>query len=214
LLWYGKFKWAHSYLFGRASRTRKSDFSKLERIPLTTIANAAVLDSIELVHGYVSDNGTVHRLSDKLPVGKVDEPAMECLLKISDEQDTDMQVMLSNSNSPKGTRRGHSRKTGTVGWISVIIYGPADLAEDIGDFLDKCGYYLQDPYGCDRVLPYENPHCISTPGNGPQLTSMLPTSLNAPSDTLSVPDSLLALQSTNEFLEMDQPEGIDTKLTR
>lgn len=205
-------------LGGNTARVRQEanfDFAKLEGIPLITIAEAVVLDSTKLVYGCFRDDGTVHRFSDQLPVGKLDEVALECLSKISNEQSIHIQFMMRNSNdSLKRKRRAASRKTQIAGRASVILYGPADVAEDIGDFLDRCGYCLQDPYGCDRDVPYKNPHCISSLFDEPQLTSSLSCPSNAPSAPFSAIDSLLALQSTDEYLECNQPEDINTKLSR
>ncbi|KAH7302966.1 SNF2 family N-terminal domain-containing protein [Stachybotrys elegans] len=153
-------------------------------------------------------------MSDRSPVGKIGARTLECLSKIRDEQGVHIQFMMSNSNSFQSKSRAASRKSGVIGWASVIIYGPADLAEDIGVFLDKCGYCLQDPYGCDRNVLYKNPHCISTLFEEPQLTFALSSPNNALSMAFSASDSLMALQTNDAYLEWTQPEDIATKLTR
>ncbi|EXJ71754.1 uncharacterized protein A1O5_05564 [Cladophialophora psammophila CBS 110553] len=45
--------------------------------------------------------------------------------------------------------------------LNAIIYGPRELGQGIGDFLVKCKMFLQDPLGCDRDVPYLNPHLLS-----------------------------------------------------
>lgn len=45
--------------------------------------------------------------------------------------------------------------------ISVILYGTEEIATDVGDWLDKCGLYLQLPQDCDRGVRYLNPHSLS-----------------------------------------------------
>jgi len=45
--------------------------------------------------------------------------------------------------------------------LHVIIYGARHLFELIGLFVSKYGYFIQQPYHCDRVVEYCNPHCLS-----------------------------------------------------
>lgn len=45
--------------------------------------------------------------------------------------------------------------------LSAILYGPNSLFEAVGTFAAKCHMYLQNPYHCDRNVPYRNPHCLS-----------------------------------------------------
>ncbi|KAK6335580.1 alpha-1,6-mannosyltransferase, variant 2 [Orbilia brochopaga] len=45
--------------------------------------------------------------------------------------------------------------------ISIILYGPADLLDEIGEFFQSYETYLQDPQGCALNVKYCNPHRLS-----------------------------------------------------
>lgn len=46
--------------------------------------------------------------------------------------------------------------------ISIIVYGPLELFDEIGSWFQDCGIYLQDPVGAAKQdLKYCNPHRLS-----------------------------------------------------
>ncbi|EEU43830.1 uncharacterized protein NECHADRAFT_74036 [Fusarium vanettenii 77-13-4] len=46
--------------------------------------------------------------------------------------------------------------------LSVIVYGPRDMCENVGDFFQDIDMYLQDPKRCDLDVKYCNPHRLSS----------------------------------------------------
>lgn len=46
--------------------------------------------------------------------------------------------------------------------VSIILYGPRDLTENVGEFFQDLDMYLQDPDGCDWDVAYCNPHRLSS----------------------------------------------------
>jgi hypothetical protein len=163
------------------------------------------------VYGSFSNDGTIRIRSDGTVVGSIDKTAQECFSKIAAESHVHLQLMLKNAHdSDKQTRQ----KTRIVALASVIIYGPDDLGEDLGTFLDSSGYFLQDPFGCDRDVPYKNPHCVSTLFEEPQFTSKLATPGFHHTTALSLSDSLCALQTTHDLPEWQQPHSIRTRLIK
>ena len=46
--------------------------------------------------------------------------------------------------------------------LSIIIYGPMELLDDVGEFFQKYEMFIQDPEGCDRTVRYCNPHRLSS----------------------------------------------------
>jgi hypothetical protein len=42
--------------------------------------------------------------------------------------------------------------------LDIVLYGPFQLFEDIGSYLQDHEIYLQDPIGCKRHARYCNPH--------------------------------------------------------
>ncbi|PVH83787.1 hypothetical protein DL98DRAFT_412175, partial [Cadophora sp. DSE1049] len=57
--------------------------------------------------------------------------------------------------------------------LSVVIYGPMTIYDDIGKFLQDVGMYLQDPQNCDRKVRYRNPHRLSGLDEDAPMTSEL-----------------------------------------
>ncbi|KAH6714003.1 SNF2 family N-terminal domain-containing protein [Leptodontidium sp. MPI-SDFR-AT-0119] len=101
--------------------------------------------------------------------------------------------------------------------LNVILYGPPSLeVEDgIGQFLSQHQMYLQDPIGCERRVPYRNPHIIPPENEDVMMTD----SLDCPLDNLGVerlevgPDLLAELMKDEEPLaETESSEVVTTSL--
>jgi SWI/SNF-related matrix-associated actin-dependent regulator of chromatin subfamily A3 len=69
-----------------------------------------------------------------------------------------------------GSRQNRRRreKPSQSWFLNVIIFGREDLGERLGEYLSKHKLYLQDPLGCERCVPYRNPHIIQ-PDSGETL---------------------------------------------
>lgn len=46
--------------------------------------------------------------------------------------------------------------------LHLIVYGPADMCDNVGDFFQQADVYLQDPKNCDQNVKYCNPHRLSS----------------------------------------------------
>jgi len=68
-------------------------------------------------------------------------------------------IKREHGSSKKARGRPISPKI--VSYLSVILYGPLRIFEHVGEYLDACGVYLQDPEGCNRNVRYRNPHRLS-----------------------------------------------------
>lgn len=97
--------------------------------------------------------------------------------------------------SSLGCRRKGPR---VVAHTAAILYGPEDLGDCVGRFLDECKYFLQDPYNCEQNVPYKNPHCLSSILGEPKMTFELPEP-GAHCTTFSLPDSLKALETIDDL---------------
>ena len=98
--------------------------------------------------------------------------------------------------------------------LSIILYGPADMAEAVGSWLDKCHIYLQMPENCDRNVPYSNPHCLSFSDEDKAMTfELLRRSLCVDSAEQCDSTDVLAESENDEPLaEAPQPFFITTIL--
>ena len=110
--------------------------------------------------------------------------------------------------------------------LEIILYGPSDLSDALCTFIDKYNkylqddqkLYLQDPIGCDRNVPYCNPHRL--PALDPTnvvLTFDLANRRRNPvelEDLKPRPDLLGLLDSQEDLPEAAQPPAITTSLAR
>lgn len=98
--------------------------------------------------------------------------------------------------------------------LGIILYGPADMAEAVGNWLDKCQIYLQMPENCDRNVPYSNPHCLSFSDKDKAMTFEL-VSRELCVDSAQLHDStdiLTELENQEPLAEAAQPFLITTTL--
>lgn len=64
---------------------------------------------------------------------------------------------------PERSARQNGRRSGkpSQSWVlNIIIFGREGLEEMVGEYLSMHKMYLQDPLGCERCVPYRNPHII------------------------------------------------------
>lgn len=98
--------------------------------------------------------------------------------------------------------------------LSIILYGPVDMAEAVGGWLHKCQIYLQMPENCDRNVPYSNPHCLSFSDEDKVMTCEL-VSRRICADSAEQHDSidiLAELENQEPLAETPQPFLIATTL--
>jgi hypothetical protein len=56
-----------------------------------------------------------------------------------------------------GKRQGKQSQS----WcLNIIIFGRESIREKVGEYLSRHKKYLQDPLGCERCVPYRNPHIM------------------------------------------------------
>lgn len=84
------------------------------------------------------------------------------LLQLNAAAEISTQLYCHAIDIPRGERFGiQGRQKAKLWSLKAIIYGPVALEDTIGDFLSSYGMYLQDPLGCNRRVPYRNPHLFS-----------------------------------------------------
>jgi hypothetical protein len=104
--------------------------------------------------------------------------------------------------------------------VSIILYGPHGLTENVGEFFQDVDMYLQDPQGCDWDVTYCNPHRLSSLDmDSCPMTSELsrPGTELDPSLFQTIPsesDVLEVLDAHQDPPEAPQPELIRSSLKR
>jgi SWI/SNF-related matrix-associated actin-dependent regulator of chromatin subfamily A3 len=107
-------------------------------------------------------NGELRLEEERFLVGQLDDQTRKIIHGFMQEDSMDLQV----SCVVKAQRSAAKRKPGLpticpVGTLSVIIYGPLRMFDEVGEYMGTCGLFLQDPKKCDRNVRYRNPHRMS-----------------------------------------------------
>jgi len=130
-------------------------------------------------------------------------------------QDADVEFQFVRQHEPAHERPPMSRKiqsnTQHSPKLCIILYGLADVATVVGDWLGQCDLYLQPPHGCDRNVRYLNPHCLSFDDKMRTMTFDL-DALTQTEDP--IPDLLAELDGEEILDEYAQPALISTPLHR
>ena len=81
--------------------------------------------------------------------------------------------------SPEGsTQNGRRHPKQSRSWfLNIIIFGTEALEEKVGEYLSKRKMYLQDPMGCERCVPYRNPHIIPPDSGEIMMTEIFDSAL-------------------------------------
>ncbi|KAF2833695.1 hypothetical protein CC86DRAFT_461991 [Ophiobolus disseminans] len=99
-------------------------------------------------------------------------------------------------------------------FLGIIIYGPRHRFSDVGDFVTKCGHFLEDPIGCNRNAPYMNPQCLFSLHESPPMTYDLQHMQQQSVDTFTrtSADILAVFETTDSIKESDNPTALRTCL--
>lgn len=116
---------------------------------------------------------------------------------------------------PDGPGRRRRKKEFHPWFLNAILYGPPHFEEPVGDFLSKHQMYLQDPLGCDRRVPYRNPHILSPETGEILMTDSITYPLKDDDiERLEVGPDLLTQLMRDEIpiAETEAPDIVTTKL--
>lgn len=140
---------------------------------------------------------------------------------LQDEDDLELQtyVVPTRSHEPPKDRAKRPSKELMPSRIrpislSVVLYGPMEIFEAIGEFFEQCSEYLQPPLHCDRNLFYRNPQSLSGKDSNPPLTFQLQAELcHSQIETMvQCPDPSAALETEDALQETEAPSSIKTSL--
>ncbi|KAF2441419.1 hypothetical protein P171DRAFT_474960 [Karstenula rhodostoma CBS 690.94] len=102
--------------------------------------------------------------------------------------------------------------------LSITVYGPMDLLDEIGDWFQSRNVYLQDPIASHFDVPYCNPHRLSSIdlGSCSRLVDVVSESsrLLHFQDVPERPDILDLITGQDDLDETEPPETIRTGLHR
>ncbi|KAI1353446.1 SNF2 family N-terminal domain-containing protein [Xylaria sp. FL0043] len=154
--------------------------------------------------------------------GKISTQHRQMLQAMLDEPAVMLQVdcTVDDTNNERPKRNRCASRTITCS-LTIVLYGPLSLSEELGVFFQSYDIYLQDPRYCVWEVRYCNPHRLSSADHvslpmTSEISSMT-RSITGPGGAELMPErsELLAFLDTNEeLLEAPQPEAIRTSLER
>jgi SWI/SNF-related matrix-associated actin-dependent regulator of chromatin subfamily A3 len=146
-------------------------------------------------------------------VGKFDEHGTQIVQALSDDRTLELQVVLPSKNSGSTIRKPVQFSSPLDLTASIIIYGPMDAHESVGNFFQECELYLQDPIGCDRNVPYHNPHRLGFASEPLRMTfDVCPSRMHIDVKTIPSHNPLDAIFSSDYVAECDTPSLLRTLL--
>jgi hypothetical protein len=153
--------------------------------------------------------------------GSISAQHNQLLQAILDEPSVRLQVTCTLNEQSAGAQKSSKILPQTIPCsLSITLYGPINLFEELGTFFQDYDIYLQDPSGCDLDVRYYNPHRLSAVDLAScPMTSTLDSARNLLEafDLQAVPrqSDLLAILDAHEDLpEASQPYAIQTPLER
>ena len=151
---------------------------------------------------------------DKYIVGSIrDEFHVEALQKLQDQSCLRLQ-MYCRVRSGSSVRIQSRINVHAQCELSVIVYGPGQDSNKVGDYLQACGLYLQDPEHCDCDVLYANPHCLSSLEDGVLLTSSIQMGASAEENIHDPRDIFDNLSGVTDLEETETPTIMKTPLKR
>ena len=166
-------------------------------------------------HGsiYASAGGELLCGDNRFP-GRFDERSTEIIEALLDDCTLSLQVVLSPEVlRPTMNRKMVPRMAPNELPASLIVYGPMNAHESVGNFFQECELYLQDPIGCDKNVPYCNPHRFGFASDPLCMTFDLRSSqMHAKVTTISSHDMFDTIFSSVHLSECDTPSMLRTSL--
>ena len=84
----------------------------------------------------------------------------------------------------------------------------------VGDYLQACGFYLQDPEHYDCEALYSNPHCVASLEEGNLLTTSMQMPASAEENIHDPHDIFDSLSGVTDLEETETPTIMKTPLKR
>ncbi|KAM5354529.1 hypothetical protein ACJ41O_001176 [Fusarium nematophilum] len=165
-----------------------------------------------------NDAETFVGVEDPALQGKLSPEFTYITVALLDEQDLELEATLSvPENSSKPAPKSYLNHFSIRCSLSITIYGPMELFDDVGSFFQDHDIHLQHPVNCSKNVPYCNPHWLTSDDSDFRFTSELASGIVQPSvveDVSALPELLDVLNSSQDLVETEQPKSIRTQLAR
>ncbi|KAI9659384.1 MAG: alpha-1,6-mannosyltransferase [Bathelium mastoideum] len=146
-------------------------FGMLEDLPVAVRETRKASLEGGVVPALVCCDRVLHE-SDSSEIGVLGPDIAKAIRVLSEDPDIDLQIRCTIKFDQSPSRARRKLKTTLTCWarLSIIVYGVLSNFDCVGDYIEDCGLYLQDPDGCNRNVPYRNPHRLSGMDKYPPMT--------------------------------------------
>jgi hypothetical protein len=188
-------------------RRQKLTVVQIDGLPVLASPNSTALQSSLAFTVDLYSDHTIRRPHDRVIIGKVDNDTIKTLGRLADECVVYQFLYVAR-------REGSAaQKKKNPGSLDMILYGPERMVEAVGRFMEDCGYCLQDPYNCDRNVPYINPHRLSSLFDSPPMTHALQQPRqDVETFTRAAIDALASFQTAEQLELANTPAALCTEL--
>ena len=146
-------------------------FGMLEKLPIATGPDPINVLRDGIVAAQVCHD-RVFLESGSSDIGTIDPETAKAIRVLSEDTNTFLQLQCRIKTEFLPSPKRQLPKTIPITHIhlSILIYGPFRNFDAVGNYVEECGFYLQDPEGCNRNVPYRNPHRLSGTQKNPPMT--------------------------------------------
>jgi hypothetical protein len=152
--------------------------------------------------------------------GKFASEIVDMLEQLINDGDLVLQFTCAPEGGHQSTNRSRFAAITVSCTLSLILYGPPERCDEVGDFFQDLELYLQDPKGCELNTRYCNPHRLSS-----MKLEECPMTFSLELPTLQLDEAIFQQISSNadildifnaqqNLLEAPQPDVIYSQLKR
>lgn len=180
-------------------------------------SGSLLVESASLPLNFVRPNSLQHSSAGQEgEFGKLEERTAKIFANLLDENGVLIQMYSRNTSKrsilkTKGIKKSGSRMSQSL--INAIIYGPEELCDPVGEYLTKCGIFLQDPVQNDRDVAYRNPHILSRTEEIILISELAIETSESQTKGLDNPQDLFSELSKDDHLSLTEaPNAVCTEL--
>ena len=186
-------------------------FGMLCKLPISQLADQQVSQAALQSQSLLQGHHVLIQAEPPLDVGVLDRYMADILHKLAEQPGIVLQQRVGGEQQIQTRhvckRTKTKRPTLT---LSVIVYGPFEYLDAVGDFLENCELHLHDPVGCDRNVRYRNPQSLwALQEDDVRMTQDIAWEVPQEFGSFRNPSDLLADLEYKDFLpEAAQPFGL------
>lgn len=180
-------------------------------------SGSLLVDSTSLPLIFVKPNSLKHSSpGQEGEFGKLEDRTAKIFVNLLAEDGVLIQIYSRNTSRRPTLRVKGSKKLGSKtsqSLINAIVYGPEALCEPMGEYLTKCGIFLQDPVQNDVDVIYKNPHILLRSEKIVLISELTIETSDNQAKGLENPHDLFSELSKDDHLSLTEaPSEVSTEL--